>query len=359
MRVPVGLLAFVVPSRLPFRAAIHTCGAPARLSDGGSVFSRYSLQCQKQTATVQIMDMEFRPVQRPLSGSPNAISQPVRKAVQQAVYTIQWQVIQGMPLPSKPGLVWLRSRGGALNEGSGRRVMISKKDEAAGSHLLQALQKLPAKLEAQFITQGATGGNGATPCPLKFNAAMATAVGIIRVAMQEYPLAKLQHLDMGTGCSFSSLDPLLVGLEGSLHQGCHIKPLLIDIALTEDSSVPPAISHSSGIVISGGMGDIGAAVACWSSLECPAGQLLLLGRSGRGQLATSLKLSSCCVTTIACDTSSAADMEDPHPCSIMQVISELQALIPILLHSCKTNYSFMSTSCSRCIQKRDISRQLP
>ena len=313
-RVPVGLSAYLIPQHIPEGTSIHSSGALTDLSPEGSVFSRYRIGSSQAAASLHILDMQFKPFQGTVSRLAvecQAVPAPsLTELSKRLVYAIQWQVSMAVPHAHSCEAA-ATHRAGMITEDLTRTSLLMKASKAsAASQVLRYLQKLPPKAAVQLQTRSALGSRDSGPCSCAAQPSAVAAAGLMRVAAQETPSARFQHLDVAAASIYSPSDASLSSLDGILDQGQQLQPLLTQ-SLPSSRLALPVISHSSGVVISGGMGDVGAAVASWVSTENAAGQIWLLGRSGRGNLSTALKLAGCCMTVMAGDTAAAADMANP------------------------------------------------
>lgn len=311
-RVPVGMAAFLIPNQLPQDASIQANGSFSGVDQDGSVFSCYKIHSSRAAYPLHILDMQFKPMQSAVSRfSAKAQSTQAKESEQSQShsYAVQWQAVSTAP-SIQAGKTALMPRAGVLTEHSNKTSLLIKRSKSsAASHALQYLQGLPGKAVATLKTRSAQGGRSIGPCSFSAELPAVAAAGLMRVAAQEYPSSDFRHLDLAAAAALSPLDSHLSGVEGILSRGQHLQPLLTRISAPRKLQ-QSAISHSCGVIISGGMGDVGAAIACWASTENTAGKIWLLGRTGRGRLHTALQLASCCITATACDVANAADLAD-------------------------------------------------
>ena len=322
-RVPVGMSVFVIPPYVAKHASIHASGALIRADSDGSVFSRYTIAASRHAASLRIINMHFKPIQSP--GSKAVVAVPGSKAPQlpssavPTVYDIQWQIYSVLQ-QSPEGGHWLFSKSGVLIDGSSNRSSVISQSSTSSAHMLQHLQAHAHAATARLITRGMQCGSLNGPCGRIASPSGSAAAGLLRVASQESSASGSRHLDLSVACPVDLAAPALTKHEGVLDQGVLLQPLMSRVAPSPGSM--SSFKQGSGVVITGGIGDVGSLVACWT-VECKTGHLWLIGRTGRGDLSAGLMHATCCVTTIACDAAGTADMESLKPSGQWQASPDL------------------------------------
>lgn len=321
-RVPVGMSAVVLQSSTP-GVKMHAQGALADLKEDGSVFSQYSMHTDKPVPALFIMDMRFKSAHSHAAGSNSETSGPVRKSASQSkqatcnFYVEQW-LVAGVLLPRAKALCGPSAV--LANVSSDVSHILPKRNRP--SQVLHQLQSLQGRAQVQLRTRNVQLDRLTGPCGVSSCQSSAAAVGLLRVAMQEMPAAALQHLDLATGITCKVTKRTLAGLEGTLDQNLQLQSLVTECS--PGSSIGQNVNMvGSGILITGGLGEIGSIVAGWTAAECQNGHLWLLGRSGRGRLVHGLKCANSSVTASACDTSYEADMVALHDCFGQVRVSEM------------------------------------
>ena len=322
-RVPVGLSAYLIPHQMAEGDSIHTSGSLVKMAADGSVYSSYKLSAKKTAAGLQIGDMQFKPLQSPVSRPQESPAMQAIKPAQQSqrpIFAVQWQIAKPAPVIGSSRTAGAHTAGALTEELTKKSFRIGQSKSTAANHILRHLQELPQKAAVQLQTENVHGGRNTGPCSFKAQQSGVAATGLVRVAAQEFPSASFKHLDLAAASRVSCTDPELSGLEGILDQGLHLQPLLIQ-TMAPNKSELPAVSHSSSIIISGGMGDVGGAIAAGAAVGKEAGMIWLLGRTGRAPLPTALKLATCCITATSCNTATSSDLSNSQQWLSRQVLA--------------------------------------
>ena len=314
---------------------MHAHGALTDIKEDGSVFSGYTMQASKSTAALRIMDMQFKlasPAAASVQKKLTALASPVAQPSASDVYSEQWQVTD-IPAPSMVrGAAALASPCGVIVDVSAKTSLILHK-HLGSSQVLWKARNLPSTPELQLRTRHVQPEGLSGPCGVLNNPSCVAATGLIRVAIQEFPAGSFQQLNVGSNVSVDITQQTLAGHEGVLDQRAQLQPILLPCQQAA-SPVQPS-GGISGVLITGGMGDIGSVLAAWAVEQYQGRQLWLLGRAGRGHLSAGLKHSNGCVTTFACNASSADDIDALHS-SFDQVTLNIHTSRPYIHIACST-----------------------
>ena len=306
-RVPVGLAAFLLPSRLPQNCNLHASGALTLVGQHGSAFSGYQLTAASQGSALSISGMQFKPIQRSAAVSAVAAAQTARP-MGRSLYAVQWQVAQNClstcasTALSAPGVAWKR--------GNQTGILPTTASAATVAGVLQQLQQVHAGEKWTLQTRGALSGSGRTPGSLSTSISSAAVTGLIRVAAQELPALQLQHVDIAPNAAYCSMPSADISTDafGSMYTGGAVLAPLLSPAEQPGNVVP---RMSQGVIITGGLGGIGSLAGAWAAEQPSVRHVWLLGRSGRsggGSPPAAVMPATCLVTAAMCNTACAADV---------------------------------------------------
>ena len=306
-RVPVGLAAYLIPSQVPENRALHAHAALTDAQPDDSVYSQYGLPSAGRGAALAISDMHFKPVQQGVGsevGIPAAGSVAKATAESSPLYAVQWQVANGLAGSSSQGARLSCRQSLIVSERGGSSVRLPADSPSAAGGMLQKVQGMGPRDAIHLGTRGVHADRLCGPGGVRVSVAAAIAVGLSRVVAQEMPTATVTHLDSGPAACFGASE----GAAGLADGGVQLHPLLTAVPKGR-SAMPARLGMGDGVMVSGGLGDIGSLLTAWVGSEAPGCRLWLMGRSGRGRVAPGLMLTDCCITAIACDAASPADME--------------------------------------------------
>jgi hypothetical protein len=329
------MAAYLIPSQTPENKALHAHGTLTDASPDGSVFSRYGLEAADWGRALTISGMHFKPVQRGTAAGVATATSAVSARAESTLYAIQWQaanILAGLGMRAVSALS--ARRGIVAAERVGVRERISAESPGAVGGMLQKIQGLSVRGALHIRTRDVHGDRHTGPGGFRVSVASAAAAGLARVVAQEMPTASVTHLDSASASPQTS-----DGLSGVVDGGLQLTPLLTAMPATRGVA-PPRLGIGDGVMVSGGLGDIGSVLTAWVGSDAPGCHLWLLGRSGRGQLAPGLMDADCCITAVACDAASSADMEGARALSCQVALSAtiFQPCRSYLQSLCTTGY---------------------
>ena len=297
-RVPAGLAAYAPLDVRAIDQPLYAIGTLTDIDASGSVFSQYELG-SRNSAAVKIGDMEFRPVEK--SHSSNNGVAAFEKPMASAMYSTVWQVQDSDAIISRPRQ--LRRYSPALQTDQGSVKL-------PNSHLLtQAVLRALQTAASKHVTLMTSGLFIETPEYIEGSAYLAEAVGLLRVAAQEFPSTSAHHIDATPSLKYFSgaemQDADVFGLSRSC--GRRHVPILVESEERGPNYGMKVAGHS--VLVTGGLGDIGTLAGLWSALETPSDHVILTSRSGK---ANHLNLGSpgidCQLTAVASNASCDSDM---------------------------------------------------
>ena len=306
-RVPVGLAAFLLPSRLPQKHNLHASGALSSIGQDGSAFSGYQLTTASQGSALSISGMQFKPIQRSVAVPAVAAAQTAQPK-EGSLYASQWQVAQSClstctsAALSGPAIAWKR--------GNQTGTPSTTTSAAAVAEVLQQLQYIHAGEMWTLQTRGGLAGSGQAPGAFKISVSSAAVTGLIRVAAQELPASQLRHVDIAPNAADCPMLNAEISTDafGSVHNGGAVLAPLLSPAEQPGKMMK---QMSQGVIITGGLGGIGSLAGAWAAQQPSVGHVWLLGRSGRssgGSPPAVVMHATWMVTAAMCNTAYAADI---------------------------------------------------
>ena len=311
-RVPVGLASLSLSRNSSEAKPLAATAAITGTSSDGSIFSNYSLAAAAgHSRALSISKMHFKPVQRVHTAPADPLLSR-KPAMQQTLFAIQWQAEAAAGVTHRPNLQLSSSAIWSRTPQNGLRML--SKGPSSVAQMLQQIQASSQKANFELRTAGAYPDSLLSPArPLGQSAYAAAAVGILRVAAQEGAVTDSSHLDCAFETPSSPLAPAPAGCDafGMVHgYGTQQTPLLCSVSKPSDA--PAGVAQGQGLLITGGLGDIGSLIAAWAANT--AAEILLLGRTGRSRTAgfpaSVAESAGCLVTATMCDASSKADIAE-------------------------------------------------
>lgn len=358
-RVPVGIAVYRANTSLltlgPNQVA-HTAAAAPQLLAEGSALGSYKLasggisqsgvpDSSGLQTPLDVAGMLFKAVQRPTCSAPGpaaSLAHPALPAATQAAYELQWKAARPAVLPD----AWRTARCAppaaqvewrALSAGAPGQRIVLRCGGASAAALSASLRfvkcqigKSAAALELR--TRGACLGPRACGRATQ-RAATAAAAALLRVAAQERPALACRHAELdplalnphpNTAAQGIAAGADAFGIASSA--GVWLHPELAPVAkaatpLDRASQATRAKTWSwdtlgarSAVLVTGGLGNVGALVAAWLAAADVA-HVWLAGRSGRfapGAVAAAaasavlLSQSDTMVHAVRCDVGTAA-----------------------------------------------------
>lgn len=257
--------------------------------------------------------MHFKPVHRAQGLAPttraSASAQSNQRTTPEALFALQWQVQERVEGSS--AALPLGSRSVAVTTG-GQTAWHSSSQVTVG-RILQRLQRASGGV-FQLRTRGAFSescmGATAARVPAAYSAA---AAGLLRVAAQEMPALTLQHTDIGATSSLGSSAAFTAADAFGLvrDQNLILSPLLCSASHLQTPHGAPLTIGGSGVLIAGGLGDIGSLAGIWTLQQSHGSSVCLLSRSGRssdGGIPAVFAESSSLVIAAMCNAGSFSDV---------------------------------------------------
>lgn len=308
-RVPVGIAAYTAGGRVGPDQAAYTTAAPPRALADGSALGAYRLAAASEPhgtgvrggrqsgvhpgACLDLAGMLFKPMQqhmRPAAGPAAAL---VRHAALQAPtceYVLQWRTAQ--PVAQRLSAVRASAAAAriawrAVPEATPAKHVAHMRCHATRTALAASLGFVQRQPHAAVLELRTRGALAASPsCARAAGAIVAASAGaLLRVAAQERMAGMCRHTDQDPlaeprAAAAKDADAFGIAARG----GTWLVP---ELAAAGAVTVQAPAAHpwtstgaSGGVLVTGGLGDIGALVGAWlAGTHVP--HMWLVGRSGR------------------------------------------------------------------------------
>lgn len=317
LRVPSALAAFWAGgARCP-----HPLWAKAgdvSLQAGDSALSSYWLASASGSASMQ--DLLAKPM---TAKSPAAAPKSSRSTSQSMLYSLHWKAAEATPaglarcgMPLRHGLAWRAITAGESETLLLRAQSVTTAVQATSASLVRIQQALavqsskPAGLQLQICGVLSSGPGPAGH--LGSAVAAAGASGLLRTAAQEYPPMQWQaHIsDVHASRTRSHVLPAITadafGIKMSAGVACLPQMLPAEPLPAEDIQAR-RVPLAGRVIISGGLGGIGALLAAWAG-QNPDLHVHLLGRNGHVPPAMRTAVAGMRHVTVSrCDVSASED----------------------------------------------------
>ena len=316
VRVPSALAAFWTPGGVGQVQSWATAGDVSLQPDDSALSSYWlaSLGGRPGGASMQQL------LAKPMTGAPRAAPKTVARERTEMLYTLHWKAAEAAPAGAAPAplarhrrhvLSWRTIGRPAANMSAESLLLGSKSGSGVGgmnSAGLARIQQVVAgrSCEAaglQLSNLGVISAGPGKPGRLSSATAAAGASGLLRTAAQEYPAMMWQAQASDALASRHSAAAAGTDAFGvRLTDGVTFLPqMLPSEPRTAANDSAPFMGHSGSVVISGGLGDIGAMLGVWAGQD-PGLHVHLLGRSGHVQPALTATIAAMPLVTISrCD----------------------------------------------------------
>ena len=303
-RVPVGIAAYTAGGRMGLDQAAYTTAAPPRALADGSALGAYRLAAGKMSdgtgarggtpyACLDLAGMLFRPVQQRMRDAAGPAAAAARHAAPQAPpceYVLRWRAAQPVAQrlsAAHASIAAARIAWRAWPEAVQARRAARMRCCAPRVALMASLAFVQRQAFAAVLELRTRGAFAASPsCARAAGGAAAAGAGaLLRVAAQERVAGMCRHMDQDTLAgpwAAAALDADAFGT--AARAGAWLMPELAAAA----AAAPRALvvhpwaraGASGGVLVTGGMGVIGALVGAWLAVA-HVPHVWLTGRSGR------------------------------------------------------------------------------
>ena len=336
-RVPAGVGAFALPAaaRSGTHMRWHAASALVGGEAAGAVECAFMLGPAKEAGIqMRIAGMLFKPA--------GALQQARTAGQEQLVYTVQVQAASvarpgpGSVVRPASSLEW------QLGAKEAAHFVLPVGSSSGGLAALVAslplLQHAVASPGQPHVSLFGTGKLGAGSAGRSNSLALGGAAGLLRVAAQEHKTQQFAHV------SLDSLAPRAFQLPAAaapdiystdMSHGVVYSQLLVPVPPSQVAAsvatAHTANAFSNGVLVTGGLGDIGQLTGMWVAQTCPTARVWLLSRGGRPAthahwLDVAGSQQAGCISTVSCDAASACDLAGLHAIMAAQHAPALTAI---------------------------------